>query len=81
MPPQESKDTETYVEEVTPDAIAFDWEKHVAPQKIAIQWKNGDKNLTKQYPRVNGEEADDLPSEPGSFFNFFEYADDPFDVS
>ena len=37
--------------------------------------------MTKLHPRVKDDEDDDLPSEGGSFFNFFEIADDPFDVS
>jgi template-activating factor I len=61
--------------------LEFDWEQHVAPQATKIQWKDDSKNLTKLYARVMGEEADDMPSDPGSFFNFFEHADDPFDVS
>lgn len=49
-------------------------------QAFKIDWKSDAKNLVKQYPRVTDEE-DDLPSEGGSFFNFFEVAEDPFDVS
>lgn len=43
-----------------------------------INWKSDAVNLTKQHPRVL--EDGDI-SEPGSFFNFFEGKDDPFDVS
>lgn len=35
----------------------------------------------KQYPRANDTEEEAMPSEGGSFFNFFEVAEDPFDVS
>ena len=35
----------------------------------------------KLYPRVADDEDDDMPAEGGSFFNFFEIAEDPFDVS
>ena len=50
-------------------------------QATKIDWKDDSKNLTKLHPRVKDDEDDDLPSEGGSFFNFFEIADDPFDVS
>jgi template-activating factor I len=30
---------------------------------------------------VDGDDDDDMPAEAGSFFNFFEVADDPFEVS
>ncbi len=49
-------------------------------QATKIDWKDEAKNLTKLHPRVVDED-DDLPSEGGSFFNFFEVAQDPFDVS
>lgn len=49
-------------------------------QATKIDWKDEAKNLTKLHPRVTDED-DDLPSEGGSFFNFFEVAQDPFDVS
>jgi hypothetical protein len=48
-------------------------------QPYKIDWKDDSKNLTKLYPRVSNE-PDDV-SEGGSFFNFFECAEDPFDVS
>jgi template-activating factor I len=37
--------------------------------------------LTKLHPRVIDDDADELPAESGSFFNFFELESDPFDVS
>ena len=48
-------------------------------QATKIDWKDDSKNLTKQHPQLKDED-DDLPSEGGSFFNFFEVAEDPFDV-
>lgn len=48
-------------------------------QVFKIDWKEDSKNLTKLYPRVSNE-PDDV-SEGGSFFNFFETSEDPFDVS
>lgn len=47
---------------------------------MKIDWKDDSKNLTKLHPRVTDEDGDDMPSEGGTFFNFFEMADDPFDV-
>jgi template-activating factor I len=44
---------------------------------MKIDWKDPSKALTKLHPR---EEGDDIPAEPGSFFNFFEIEADPFDV-
>ena len=47
-------------------------------QAIKIDWKSDSVNLTKKFKRVfdNGE-----VEEMGSFFNFFEQAEDPTDVS
>ena len=53
----------------------------VVAQTFKIDWKDESKNLVKQFPRVADEEQDDVPAESGSFFNFFEVAEDPFDVS
>jgi len=54
----------------------------ILAQSIKINWKDDSKNLTKISPRTKDEadDLDDLPADTGSFFNFFEYADDPFDV-
>lgn len=49
-------------------------------QAFKIQWKDDAHNLTKLYPRVKDED-DDIPAESGSFFNFFEEVEDPFQVS
>lgn len=47
-----------------------------------IHWKDPENALTKLHPRVAEENGDDdIPAEAGSFFNYFEIADDPFDVS
>lgn len=52
-------------------------------QSIKISWKDPENALTKLHPRVVDDEAeaDDLPADSGSFFNFFEMESDPFDVS
>ena len=80
LPPPTVDDTPN-ADGVTPSMLEFDWEQHVAPQATEINWKDDSKNLTKLYGRVVGEDEDDMPAEPGSFFNFFEHPDDPFDVS
>ena len=49
-------------------------------QAFKIDWKDDKHHLTKLYPRVADDADDDMPAENGSFFNFFELADDPFDV-
>jgi len=74
------KEEEPNAEGITPAMLTFDWDQNVAPQAIKIQWKDDGKNLTKLYSRIEGDEDDDLPAEPGSFFNFFECPDDPFDI-
>lgn len=75
---------------ITPAMVEFDWEQHVAPQGIKINWKDDSKNLTKLYGRVAAEDDDNdgdddeegaSPLDPGSFFNFFEHADDVMEVS
>ena len=55
----------------------------IPTQAININWKDPEKALTKMYPRVEEGDAEesDLPIETGSFFNFFELASDPCDVS
>lgn len=51
-------------------------------QACKVDWKEDAKNLTKLYPRSqDDEDEDDMPSESGSIFNFFEVAKDQFDVS
>ena len=57
------------------------WLTEVGTQATKIDWKDDSKNLTKTHPRVIDEEDGDMPMEGGSFFNFFEVAQDPFDVS
>ncbi|KAG8699684.1 hypothetical protein FRC09_006459 [Ceratobasidium sp. 395] len=55
---------------------AFEWESHVTPQAIKINWKDDAHNLAKLFPRVaNPEDPEDI-EEFGSFFNFFEQASD-----
>jgi len=65
---------------ITPAMCEFTWDKNSVPQAMKINWKDDSKNLTKLHPQIWVEEEDDLPSEPGSFFNFFEQEKDPYDL-
>jgi len=65
---------------ITEAMVKFDWETDVEASAIKINWKDADKALTKVYPRVTEEDEDEDPSEPGSFFNFFELGPDPFEI-
>ncbi|KAG8743229.1 hypothetical protein FRC10_000230 [Ceratobasidium sp. 414] len=59
---------------------AFDWESHITPQAIKINWKDDAHNLTKLFPRVaSPEDADDI-EEFGSFFSFFELGADDREI-
>jgi hypothetical protein len=51
-------------------------------QPTKISWKDDAHNLTKLYPRPKEDDADadDLPAEAGSFFHYFEEAEDSFGV-
>jgi len=77
IPPPAAKDETPDEHGITDSMLDFDWERDVEPQAIKINWKSDSVNLAKQHPRVI---EDDDVSEPGSFFNFFEEKDDPFDI-
>ena len=47
---------------------------------MKINWKDASKALTKLHPREEGDDDDEIPANPGSFFNFFEVESDPFEV-
>ncbi|KAI0762689.1 hypothetical protein C8Q74DRAFT_171165 [Fomes fomentarius] len=64
---------------ITDTMLEFSWERDVEPQATKIDWKDDSKNLTKLHPRVADEDSE-LPAEGGSFFNYFEVAQDPFDI-
>ncbi len=51
---------------------------NVSEKACKINWKEPDKALTKVYPR---ETENEEVSEPGSFFNLFEYEGDPNEVN
>ncbi|PIL29656.1 hypothetical protein GSI_08293 [Ganoderma sinense ZZ0214-1] len=77
-PPVETEDKPD-ADGITETMLEFSWERDVQPQATKIEWKDDAKNLTRLHPRVTHDE-DEEPSEGGSFFNFFEIAEDPFDV-
>jgi len=65
---------------LTESMFDFSWERDVKPSSMKIDWKEPAKALTKLYPREKGEDNDDDPAESGSFFNYFEFDDDPFEI-
>jgi len=65
---------------ITESMLDFSWERDVKGSTTKINWKDSSKALTKVYPRETGEEDDDMPADPGSFFNFFEHEADTSDV-
>ncbi|KAJ8454097.1 hypothetical protein ONZ51_g13226 [Trametes cubensis] len=80
VPPPVESDDKPDADGITETMLEFSWERDVQPQATKIDWKDDSKNLTKLHPRVKDDEEDDMPSEGGSFFNFFEVAEDPFDI-
>ena len=50
-------------------------------QAIKIKWKSEAKDLTKLYPRKAEDDDPEDIIDAGSFFNFFQYPDDPDNVS
>ncbi|EPQ61018.1 hypothetical protein GLOTRDRAFT_53702 [Gloeophyllum trabeum ATCC 11539] len=65
---------------ITDSVLDFSWERDVEAVAFKIDWKDDSKNLTKLYPRETTDPDDDMPSEGGSFFNYFESAEDPYDL-
>jgi len=65
---------------ITDSMLDFSWDRDVEMSSIKINWKDPAKALTKVYPREAGEDEEGLPADPGSFFNFFEHANDPSEV-
>lgn len=80
-PPDGSADGPKDADGITPAMLDFSWERDVAPQVHKIKWKDPSKALTKLYPRVaDQDDEDDVPADAGTFFNWFEVAEDPFDL-
>jgi len=69
---------------ITPSMLDFDWERDVAPQATTINWKDDSKNLTQKYPQKEDEEEDedamDVETSAGSFFNLFETEGDAHEL-
>lgn len=63
--------------------LSFNGDKDLVVSSMPISWKNDKVNLCKKYPRPTGGEDDDMEDMPdqGSFFNFFQIAEDELDVS
>jgi len=64
---------------ITEQMCEFSWDTNVEAQAFKIDWKDDAKNLTKLHPPVYDEDSE-VPSEPGSFFNYFEVAKDSYDL-
>ncbi|KAJ4489614.1 hypothetical protein C8J55DRAFT_422456 [Lentinula edodes] len=80
VPSKAVSDEKPDAEGLTPSALEFSWEQDVKPSSMKIDWKDAANALTKLYPREKGEDDDDDPAESGSFFNYFEHEDDPFEI-
>jgi len=78
LPPPDADSHKPDADGITPAMQDFNWERDVEAQAIKINWTDDAHNLTKQFPAVKDDPEDDFP-EPGSFFNLFETAEDPFD--
>ncbi|KAG6910562.1 hypothetical protein DXG01_009512 [Tephrocybe rancida] len=78
VPPPAAADEKAGPDGITESMLEFSWDRDVVPSGTKINWKDADKALTKLYPRESADE-DDI-GEPGSFFNFFERASDPFEI-
>ncbi|KII93727.1 hypothetical protein PLICRDRAFT_101925 [Plicaturopsis crispa FD-325 SS-3] len=81
VPPPTFADEKPDADGIVPSALDFSWERDVEPSSTTINWTSPDKQLTKLYPRIaDTDEETDLPAESGSFFNWFEIKDDPFEI-
>ncbi|KAI0343987.1 hypothetical protein BDW22DRAFT_1327620 [Trametopsis cervina] len=78
-PPPGAADETPGEDGLTDSMIDFNWERDVEGKPFKIDWKDESKTLTKLYPRVADDSDDDI-AESGSFFHFFERADDPYDI-
>ncbi|KAF5375171.1 hypothetical protein D9758_000049 [Tetrapyrgos nigripes] len=80
VPPPAAADEKPDADGVTDSMLDFSWERDVKASKITINWKESDKALTKLYPRESGDEDDEETGDSGSFFNFFEHEEDPYEI-
>jgi template-activating factor I len=66
---------------ITESMLDFSWERDVEAQTFKIEWKDAEHTLTKLHPSQTGEDDDeDSIMDMGSFFNFFEKAEDQLDI-
>ncbi|THV06058.1 hypothetical protein K435DRAFT_712070 [Dendrothele bispora CBS 962.96] len=80
VPPPDAANETPDADGITDSMLNFSWASDVKASKITINWKDADKALTKLYPRETGEDDEDEPADSGSFFNFFEHEEDPFEI-
>ncbi|KIY43764.1 hypothetical protein FISHEDRAFT_67583 [Fistulina hepatica ATCC 64428] len=81
VPPPAAADEKPDADGITDSMLDFDWSRDVKNIATEIHWKDAEKALTKLYPvQPSEEEGDDMPMDPGSFFNFFEQETDPYDI-
>ncbi|KAJ7169487.1 hypothetical protein C8R46DRAFT_1088938 [Mycena filopes] len=74
--PPSAADDKPDADGITETMLDFSWERDVEAQAFKIDWKDSEKALTKLYPEADGEDEDDMSVDTGSFFNFFEKAND-----
>ncbi|KAJ7042643.1 hypothetical protein C8F04DRAFT_1076616 [Mycena alexandri] len=74
--PPTAADDKPDADGITETMLDFSWERDVEAQATKIDWKDAEKALTKLYPEADGEDDDDISVDSGSFFNFFETAED-----
>ncbi|KAF8168251.1 hypothetical protein B0H34DRAFT_52839 [Crassisporium funariophilum] len=80
LAPPSLKDEKPDADGISDSMLEFSWDRDVEMSATKINWKEPEKALTKVYPREAGEDEDDMPADPGSFFNFFEHSADPSEV-
>ncbi|KAF4572614.1 hypothetical protein EYR40_004310 [Pleurotus pulmonarius] len=79
VPPPAAADETPDEDGITESSLDFSWQRDVSISAVKINWKDDSKNLTKLYPREKDED-DDIPADPGSFFNYFEHEEDSFET-
>ncbi|KAJ7356994.1 hypothetical protein DFH08DRAFT_850715 [Mycena albidolilacea] len=79
--PPNAADDKPDADGITESMLDFSWERDVEPQATKIDWKDPENALTKLYPGQTGsEDEEDMVVDSGSFFNFFEKAEDPIEL-
>ncbi|KAI0052910.1 hypothetical protein FA95DRAFT_1553211 [Auriscalpium vulgare] len=78
--PQSKGSKDVDADGISDAMLDFSWERDVVPQATKISWKDESKKLTKLYPLVLDQEDAEQVVDPGSFFNFFEIAQDHLEL-